>query len=182
MREKGSAEIAGRYASALLDVALAAGDGLDQLVADFADFDATLGENASLLRAFEAGGLPVHRRVELARELIARHTENENLRRFVVLMVSRERGASLPSAFHAFRLAVDSHRGITDVRLVSAHPLSEAEAERLSDALGKALGIEPRLHREVDPAILGGFVARVGNRIYDASVERELRRFEENAS
>jgi len=97
-------------------------------------------------------------------------------------MVARERGAWLGAALEALRRAVDAHRGITDVRLVSAHPLEEAEVARLSDALGKALGIVPRTHLAVDPAILGGFVARVGNRIYDASVERELTRFEESAA
>ena len=77
---------------------------------------------------------------------------------------------------------MDARRGIADVRLTSAWPLSEAEAARLSEALGKALGIVPRLQLEVDPTLLGGFIARVGNTIYDASVERELARFEESAA
>ncbi len=174
--------IADRYATALLDVALEAGDDPDLLIADFADFASTLEQTPALRRALAPGALPAARRDSLARQVVAMHTENPRLRRFVALMAARERGAWLPAALEALRRAVDARRGIADVRLTSAWPLSEAEAARLSEALGKALGIVPRLQLEVDPTLLGGFIARVGNTIYDASVERELARFEESAA
>ncbi len=178
----GSSGIALRYAEALVDVAVDAGDDLDSLVTDYADFVETLGKTPALRRAFETGTLPAARRVSLARDVIARHTDNPRLRRFVGLMVARERGSWLVATLDALRRAVDDHRGITDVHLISAHPLSEADAARLDEALHKALGVIPRLKREVDPSILGGFIARVGNTIHDASVERKLARFEENAA
>ncbi len=173
--------IAARYAHALLDAAVGAEDDLDALVSDFADFVAALDENPDFRRALASGGVPLAKRSALAQAAARRCTENPRLVRTVVLMVARERGVLVPHACDALRRAVDVRKGITDVQLTSAEALRPEEGDRARDALQEALGIVPRLHLEVDPTILGGFVARVGNRIYDASLERELARFEERA-
>ena len=61
------------------------------------------------------------------------------------------------------------HAGVTLTRAADT-PLREDIVRRLTTALGK----EVRGHFRADPAILGGVVVRVGDRIYDGSLRRRL--------
>jgi F-type H+-transporting ATPase subunit delta len=57
----------------------------------------------------------------------------------------------------------------------SARPLSEAQQERLRRALGARLGREVALEIQVEPALLGGLVAQVGDLVFDGSLRTQLR-------
>lgn len=67
---------------------------------------------------------------------------------------------------------------VADVR--TAHRLSEAETAELQATLSKRFGKGVEIHLTVDPTLLGGFVARVGSEIYDASVAGKIERFRES--
>ena len=54
-------------------------------------------------------------------------------------------------------------------------PLSQRDADRLRDQLARRLGREVRLDATVDPAIVGGLVLQVGDRVMDSSVATRLR-------
>ena len=56
----------------------------------------------------------------------------------------------------------------------SAVELDEAVVQRIGDEIGKQTGRRVELTKQVDPAILGGFVVRVGNAILDSSVRNRL--------
>ena len=61
--------------------------------------------------------------------------------------------------------------------MVTAAALPAAKRDALTKALSAAAGAqgaEVQLQESVDPAIMGGFVARVGSVVYDASVTRQL--------
>jgi F-type H+-transporting ATPase subunit delta len=55
-------------------------------------------------------------------------------------------------------------------------PLSAATAERVGRALGQASGKQVLVSTRVDPAIIGGAVARIGSTVYDGSVTTQLAR------
>lgn len=67
-----------------------------------------------------------------------------------------------------------------DVR--TAHALSDAERTELQSTLEKKFGRKVELELTTDPALLGGFVAKVGSEIYDASVVGKIERFRESLS
>ena len=56
----------------------------------------------------------------------------------------------------------------------SAAPLADADRAALRQRLGQRLGKTVLLDTEVDPALLGGFVAEVGSQVLDASVAGQL--------
>lgn len=64
--------------------------------------------------------------------------------------------------------------GDTKARVTSALPLSEEEKAVLLGNLTARLGTEPQLEFDVDPAILGGLVLKVGDRVIDGSVAGKL--------
>ena len=64
--------------------------------------------------------------------------------------------------------------GEAKTRVTSALPLSEDEKATLASNLAAQLGTEPQLEFDVDPAILGGLVLKVGDRVIDGSVAGKL--------
>jgi F-type H+-transporting ATPase subunit delta len=66
-----------------------------------------------------------------------------------------------------------------DVEVVSAFPLSDAEAERLRAALGSRFAKEVQLTSRVDKSLIGGAVIRAGDMVIDGSVRGKLDKLSE---
>ncbi len=56
----------------------------------------------------------------------------------------------------------------------SAIPLTEDQEARLAEALNKATGKKVHLHVVVDPSVMGGLVASVGDTVIDGTVRERL--------
>lgn len=68
----------------------------------------------------------------------------------------------------------DRANDLLAVTVTSAVDLDEAVIQRIGDEIGRQTGRRVELSKQVDPAILGGFVVRVGNAILDSSVRNRL--------
>lgn len=106
---------------------------------------------------------------------IARRMELSPLtRRFLALVAQRRRLDVLGEILAAYRALVDQAAGRVRARVRTAAPLSDADRAAVRERLGRRLGQAVLLETEVDPAILGGFVAEVGGRVLDMSVAGQL--------
>ena len=74
----------------------------------------------------------------------------------------------------AFETLAAEDRGAVSAEVITAMPLTDAQAKALAAALRTALGKDPEIETRVDPAILGGLKVRVGSRLYDASLKSRL--------
>lgn len=177
-----SSEVARHYAGVLLDTVVASGSAdarLERLAVGLEDFAAALERSPELLKTLTSPAIARPRRAALAKTIADRILPDSDLGRFVAVMVGRERSEHLAETATAFRAALDEHRGIFEADVVSARALDESDRMSLREALTTAFPGTPRLRFREDPELLGGFVIRIGNRIYDASVNRQLARFEE---
>jgi len=73
-----------------------------------------------------------------------------------------------------FESLVEADQGVVRARVTTAVPLASAETLALVAALETSLHKKVRAEAHVDPAILGGVVVKVGDRIADRSVSRML--------
>lgn len=75
-----------------------------------------------------------------------------------------------------FRRLLNEHRGIAVAQVTTAIPIDERQkaviASRLGRRFGKTVVLEPR----VDPAILGGVIAQIGDTVIDSSIRGRLER------
>jgi F-type H+-transporting ATPase subunit delta len=102
--------------------------------------------------------------------------------RFFRVLVKRRRLADLTSILSAIRREWNRQSGIAEAQVTLATPVGPTEQASLVQALSRAVGQPVRLNMQVDGRILGGFVARVGSQVFDASVRSAIERFERRAS
>jgi F-type H+-transporting ATPase subunit delta len=95
---------------------------------------------------------------------------------FAGLVAERGRADHLPEIVAAYRGLVDADLGRARAQVRTAVALTEAEKRELAGRLERALGRRIILEEQVDPALLGGFVAQVGSLILDGSLDGQLAR------
>jgi F-type H+-transporting ATPase subunit delta len=90
--------------------------------------------------------------------------------RFVMVVVDKRRQALLPDIAHEYRALVDQLAGRVRVQVAVSHAPDEALQEEITRALAKRLGKTVIPTFTVNPELLGGMVARVGDEIMDGSI------------
>ena len=117
--------------------------------------------------------LPTETRVEAvdALDLPGLGPQGLNLMR---LLVARHRVERIDEIVEGYETLADDAAGRVRATVTTAIPLSEADREALGRDLSRGLQKDVRLEARVDPAILGGLVLEVGDRLTDASVATRL--------
>ncbi len=177
----GTRAVAERYARALLEVALDKKADLDRIGRDLEGFQTLLERESTLEAVLNSPTVPTAKRVAILEAVLATAKVSAETLNLLRLLAKNERVPIVPFVAESFRRLVLEHRQIQPGDVLSAHPLSGDQKKRLAGQLGQALGKTMELTYRTDPEILGGVVVRVGNRIFDASVTTQLRRFKEKA-
>ena len=73
-----------------------------------------------------------------------------------------------------FRALADAHNGVARAEVVTAVPIQDAERQRVTQLLGELVGAKIEATERVDPEIVGGIIARVGDHLIDGSVRTRL--------
>ena len=166
---------AARYARALFDVSVKDRD-LRQVEADLAKFADLVDGHEILSRVLLNPVIPTSRKEALVKELIGRLGAAPPVAKLLTLMAARGRLAILPDVLRSYRARLLDHLGVVEARVTTAGPLTSARAAAIEHSLAQASGREVTMTTDVDPAILGGVVARLGTTVYDGSVVRHLER------
>ena len=98
--------------------------------------------------------------------------------RFLKVLTARRRLDSLRAIARAARELQDQAAGRLSVQITTAQPLDEGQLHQLTDRLRQTFSADVRVAAKVDPKILGGLVVRVGDTLFDASVEGRLRQMQ----
>lgn len=90
------------------------------------------------------------------------------------LLNERERMSEVPAISRVFQDMVDAKVGRVRAVVTSATALPPETVQGLADALSKATNKQVALQAQLDPTLLGGVVAHVGNVVYDGSLRTQL--------
>ena len=91
-----------------------------------------------------------------------------------VLLVSKgllSRGSDI---FQQYNNLMDAHRGVERARVTTALPLAGEEKEVVSRRLGEIVDRKVVIDGQVDPSVIGGFIARIGDTLIDGSIRQKL--------
>jgi F-type H+-transporting ATPase subunit delta len=69
---------------------------------------------------------------------------------------------------------LDAHRGIERAKVTTAFPLGDEESKAISRRLGEIIERKVVIDAHVDASIIGGFIARMGDKLIDGSVHQKL--------
>ncbi len=165
------------YARALLEVARAEGR-LAEVEDELFRFARTFDGSDDLRMALSDPGLPADRRVAVVQDLLGAKALQTSVA-LAEFVVSSGRAGDLPQIVDRFvELAAEERsKAVAEVR--SAVPLTADQIERLRDALANATNKDVEVRVVVDPSVLGGVIARVGDVVIDGSVRHRLEQLKE---
>ncbi len=169
--------VANRYAQALVDVVMAPGSPLkpEDAVAQLRAVDAVFQESLELRNAMLTPAIPNSRKRAVLAKLLEQTGGSTLIRNFTYVLIDHRRIAIIGEIREAFELLLDERMGFARAEVTSATPLDERVSADLESELSRLTGKRMRLRFDIDPALLGGVVARIGSTVYDGSVRGELR-------
>jgi F-type H+-transporting ATPase subunit delta len=167
------ASLAGRYASALFDLASEAGT-VTAVESDLEKLEAALAESSDFKALIRN---PEISRTDLARTMAALADAMKLApltRNFLGVLADNRRLGDLPGMIRAFAAIAAAQRGEVTAEVASAHPLSADQLSALQTRLKAREGRNIKLKTRVDPELLGGLVVTVGSRRIDSSIRTRL--------
>ena len=93
-------------------------------------------------------------------------------------MKNEENIALIEQELSDFKIDRSSIKELLEVKVTTAKKLTSDEYQSISAILTEKLGSEIYMNKVVDPAILGGIIVQVGDKVFDASALRKLRKME----
>jgi F-type H+-transporting ATPase subunit delta len=96
--------------------------------------------------------------------------------RFLGILARRDRLELVPEIAATFQRLLNEHRNIAVATVTTAVPIDDAQRSQIAAKLGRRLGKTVIVQAQVDPSILGGVVAQVGDNVIDGSVRGRLER------
>jgi F-type H+-transporting ATPase subunit delta len=165
------------YASALFEVARAEGV-LPKVEEDLFSLSHLLTGNDELRTTLSDPAIPGDRKQGIIDELIGRRAQPVTTL-LVSFVVSAGRARELPDIISRLveRAAASRQHAVAEVR--SAVPLDDDQRRRLAKALSTNLGKDVEVKVFVDPSVLGGLSARVGDVVIDGTVRHRLDQLKE---
>ena len=171
----GVSEIAGRYATALFDLADEQNQ-LDAVADDLRQIDSLIVESADLNQLVRS---PVLKRDDQGRAINAvleKMGVNDLTKRFVGYVAANRRLFALRAMIKAYLAELASRRGEVTAEVTSAKKLTAKQVQSLEAVLKEAVGGDVAINHSVNPSLIGGLVVQVGSRMVDFSVSTQLQK------
>jgi F-type H+-transporting ATPase subunit delta len=163
--------VADAYAAAFLEVARAEG-AVGSVGAELATFSGAFESSAELQSALTDQFLPVERRQSVVASLLG--NANAVTVNLVSMLVGAGRAKEIPAVAASFLGRSASEQGKVSGEVRSAHPLTLEQQAGLTTAIEKSTGKKVALTFLVDPSVLGGVVATVGDTVIDGTIRNRL--------
>jgi F-type H+-transporting ATPase subunit delta len=164
-----------RYARALFDVVAKSGD-VDTALAELKALGEVFTGHSDLRKALTSPGVPLGVKQNIARDVLALQPVSKVVARLLTLIVENDDIDEIDEIVEAFEQRVLDVHKVVRAEITSAVPLSADKVQAIEASLAAAAGVRVVVTPRVDPAILGGVVAKLGSRVYDGSIARHLAR------
>jgi len=160
------------YARGLFAIALAEGE-LDRVREEVTAIGQAVEASPELRDALANPQLPGERKQSILGDILGGRAASVTAN-FMDMLISMGRGTDLPAVATALVgvAAADRNREVAEVRV--PYELDEETSRKLVDGLERATGKKLELRVVVDPSVVGGVSARVGDQVIDGSLRHRL--------
>ena len=160
------------YVVAMFEIA-SANDAVSAVEDDMFRLARAIESNEQLRAALNDTSLPADRRQKIVEQLLGGKAHNVTVQ-LVSLLVGTGHVSLLPQVADALVKRASSSKQMEVAEVRSAVALTDAQKARLAEALGKAAGKPVNLKVVVDPSVIGGLVATIGDEVIDDTVRTRL--------
>ncbi|MDB5868983.1 MAG: synthase subcomplex delta subunit [Polaromonas sp.] len=137
---------------------------------------AAVAQNAQLLQFADSPKVNVNQVFDVMASVVSNANDPlpEAARNFLRLVIENGRLSALPEIASQFRSLKNAAGGTTDGVVFSAFPMDEQALSEVAAALEQRFGRKLSLKVELDPSLIGGIRAVVGDEVLDTSVKARL--------
>ncbi len=160
------------YARALFEVARAE-ENLSEVEDELFRIARTYESSDSLRATLTDGMIPLQKRQAIIEDLLGSKA-TATTTQLVSMIIGAGRAHDLPAIVDAVVQRASRSKQLEVAEVRSAVELTEDQKTRLIAALVKATGAQVNLKVVIDPSVLGGVVATVGDKVIDGSVRTRL--------
>jgi len=167
-----SQKVSNRYALSLLSIALEK-NMLDTVYNDVNLLINTFNESDELQRVVESPVVRPEIKNSILGEIFSQKMDKETLN-FINFIIKKRREEILYSVAKRFVELRNEHLGIVELLVRTAFELTDDQKEILKERFEKILSKKAIMNFKVDNNLIGGFIAQVGDTVYDASMKHQL--------
>jgi F-type H+-transporting ATPase subunit delta len=160
------------YAEALFAFGEAEGE-LETVENELYAFAKALEGQSRLREALTDSGLPEENKKALVRDVLGERA-NPNTLNALGFLIDQGRTREIGAIVQALTDLAAERRAHQLAEVRSAVPLDEEQRDRLAEALSRATGRQVEVKVVVDPTVVGGLVAKVGDEVFDGSIRSRL--------
>ncbi len=166
------ATIARNYAEALLTLSIKAEDapGWGKLIRDIAN---GMEQDPRLRLFLESPKISEVQKTDLLFEALGDNVPRHFLR-FLQILVRKRRQMLIPEIAQEYESLLDVHEDRLHANVTVARESTAVDEARIAEHLSRVVGKKVIPHMNVNPAILGGIVVRMGDTVMDGSVRKRL--------
>ncbi len=161
-----------RYATSLLEAALEKKN-LDVVNSDMKLFVQTLDQSRELQLMLESPVVRPELKLNILREIFGSKISKDSMD-FIEFVISKKRESLLGAIGKRFLELRDEHLGIANVFVTAATDFTTDQKNILQSRMEKILNKKVQLNFKTDENLVGGFIAKVDDTLYDASIRHQL--------
>jgi F-type H+-transporting ATPase subunit delta len=168
-----SGSLARRYAKAV--IGLGGPGGTEKIGVDLRTLAKAMKESAELQTVLTNPAIRRADRRKVLDALLQRIVAQPSTKSMVYLLLDGERLSSLPEISRELDAMIQANSGHITAEVTSARPLDPAQLTQIKHALETLSGKKVDITKKEDPNLLGGVLAKVGDKVYDGSLRTQLR-------
>ncbi len=169
-------QLASKYAQAIYELA-AEKNMLDKVGEQLLLVESTISSHSDLATLlYHPQILPAAKKETITK--IFSQDLDDFVHKFLLLLVDKRRETILPDIIQEYVMLANETRNIAEAEVTTAMPLAEDEYTALRNKLSQVTGKNMVLKTRVDERILGGVIVKIGDKLIDGSIVRQIQRMQ----
>ncbi len=170
--------ISRRYAKALVDLGVEQ-KLVEQYGDELAQVSSVLTSQNQLRLILESPSFPAEKKSAILTDLVKSMKLSAGMKSFLGLLLTKDRLKYLPQIEGNYSRLADELSGTLRARIHTAAELDESQQKAIKSALEKQTGKKIHLSVDLDPSLIGGIKAEIGGKVFDGSIQTQLKRIED---
>ena len=161
------------YGDALFELAVEESK-VDVLLEEIQQLQEILKENSDFGKMMAHPKIIKEEKLQVAENVFKGRISNE-LMGFLLIIISKDRYQEIDEILEYFVTEVKKYKGIGVATVTTAVPLKEEQCKKIEQKLLDTTDYKKmEMHYQVDAALIGGMVIRIGDRVVDSSISTKL--------